>query len=92
MTGIEILSAVEQDELLDFSCVASSDLSAREVKFNLELDSDGVVYKPTVGKEALPEYLRSDLDFDTEQCPVMMSRILAIVHQPRTETWTRDCV
>ncbi|KAJ1463339.1 hypothetical protein M885DRAFT_610350 [Pelagophyceae sp. CCMP2097] len=92
MTGIQVLNVIDaeegsdddaDDDSLEVDCVASSDLSCRQVRFSLAVGGCDVSFTPTRGQESLPEYLRGEIEFDAEQCPVLMSRILGIIHKPR---------
>ena len=85
LTGAQVSSVRETGDKLTFSCGVTSDLSSRHVDLGFAWDSgEGIVeYEPVSGLEVLPDYLRNEIEFDTEQCPVMMSRVLTIIHTPR---------
>ena len=70
-----------QCDVVEFECVASA-ARGREARFTLSFDDDDVDFTPTAGAEHLPEYLRSSIEFDKAQCPVLLKNLLASLHTP----------
>ena len=84
LTGCSLkVFALEATEDEEVECVASSNFTDRRLEFRLEVPPDGRIYfEAGAGAECLDEGMESSpIEFDRDQFPRFLSRILARVHR-----------
>ena len=84
LTGCSLkVFALEATEDEEVECVATSNFTDRRLEFRLEVPPDGRIYfEAGAGAECLDEGMESSpIEFDRDQFPRFLSRILARVHR-----------
>ena len=77
--------ALEETEDEEVECVATSNFTDRKLEFRLEVPRGGderIYFEAGAGAECLDEGMESSpIEFDRDQFPRFLSRILARVHR-----------
>ena len=84
LTGCSLnVFALQETEDEEVECVATSNFTDRRLEFRLEVPPDGRIYfEAGAGAECLDEGMESSpIEFDRDQFPRFLSRILARVHR-----------
>ena len=84
LTGCSLkVFALEATDDEEVECVATSNFTDRRLEFRLEVPPDGRIYfEAGAGAECLDEGMESSpIEFDRDQFPRFLSRILARVHR-----------
>ena len=86
LTGCSLkVFALEETEDEEVECVATSNFTDRKLEFRLEVPRGGdarIYFEAGAGAECLDEGMESSpIEFDRDQFPRFLSRILARVHR-----------
>ncbi len=85
LTGLQLEVAPAEDGSGDavVSCTARNAAARRAVKFELRTPAGGageVEYTPVANAHMLPEYMRDELAFGAEQCPMFIAKVVNALH------------